>query len=157
MKSSHRLDRLHMNQLRIFLTLFFLASSIATTMADWPNWRGLDGSGSINEGSFPAILDDSTLDWTFPLPGKGCSTPVIFANHIFVTAPENGRDGLTAIAKDGTKKWSVTFGNENPGKHRNGSGSNPSACVDSSGIYVYYKSGTLAAVEFDGSIKFHCS
>lgn len=153
MKSSHRLDRLHMNQLRIFLTLFFLASSIATTMADWPNWRGLDGSGSINEGSFPAILDDSTLDWTFPLPGKGCSTPVIFANHIFVTAPENGRDGLTAIAKDGTKKWSVTFGNENPGKHRNGSGSNPSACVDSSGIYVYYKSGTVAAVEFDGSIR----
>ena len=155
MKSTNRFDLFRMNQLRLLLILSFLASSIATTTADWPNWRGIDGSGSINEGSFPAVLNDSTLAWTCPLPGKGCSTPVIFADHIFVTAPENGRDGLTAIAKDGTKKWSVTFGNENPGKHRNGSGSNPSASVDSSGIYVYYKSGTLAAVNFDGSIRWH--
>lgn len=153
MRRSNRIHWPLVVQRRLVWTLVCITLSISTATADWPNWRGTDGSGSVSKGSFPKVLNESTLSWAFPLPGKGCSTPVIFRDQIYITAPENGLDGLTAISKDGTKKWSVTFGQENPGKHRNGSGSNPSASVDSSGIYVYYKSGTLAAVNFDGSVR----
>ncbi|MDA9777136.1 PQQ-binding-like beta-propeller repeat protein [Rubripirellula sp.] len=133
-----------------FLTSVFVPTIL---LADWPNWRGVDGSGTIAYGDFPASLDSTHLDWKFSLPGKGCSTPAIFSETIYVTAPEFGRDALMAVDKNGKKIWSVSFGEEKPGKHRNGSGSNPSPTVDTSGIYVYYKSGTLAAVNTDGKIR----
>ena len=40
-----------------------------------------------------------------------------------------------------------------PGKHRNGSGCNPSATTDGNGVFVYFKSGTLAAVNLDGAVR----
>ena len=140
-------------------TLPFLILSLLVTMsnlsviADWPTWRGQDGSGSISKGNFPSALSDDNLDWNFELPGKGCSTPIIFSERIYVTAPESGLDSLIAIQPNGKKAWSVTFGSESAGKHRNGSGSNPSPAVDSTGVYVYYKSGTLAAVNLDGTTR----
>jgi len=53
----------------------------------------------------------------------------------------------------GAKKWATSFGAEDPGRHRNGSGSNASPVSDGQGVFAYLKSGTLAAVELDGTIR----
>ncbi len=45
------------------------------------------------------------------------------------------------------------FGIQDAGKHRNGSGSNASPAGDSSAVFVYFKSGTLAAVNLDGTVR----
>lgn len=42
------------------------------------------------------------------------------------------------------------LGEERKGKHRNGSGSNPSPMTDGQAVFVYYKSGTVAAIDFSG-------
>ncbi len=131
----------------------FTLSLACTAHADWPNWRGPDGSGTITTGNYPEVLGEDTIQWKQELPGKGCSTPIIFDQKIYLTAPTKGHDSLIALTNDGKKLWSTSFGIENPGKHRNGSGSNASPTADSSGVYVYYKSGTLAAVNFDGTIR----
>jgi outer membrane protein assembly factor BamB len=121
--------------------------------ADWPNWRGPRLTGSIDEGRYPSDLDQGHLIWKAPLPGKGCSTPVVHRGVIYVTAPEDGNDALLAFDEAGKKLWTVRFGPEVAGKHRNGSGSNASPVTDGSGVYVYFKSGTLAAIELDGSVR----
>ena len=91
--------------------------------------------------------------WRADLPGKGCSTPVVGEKQLFLTAPVNGSDAALAFDWSGKETWRTTFGPEQPGKHRSGSGSNPSPATDGQGVYVYFKSGTLAALDLKGQVR----
>ncbi|QDT59273.1 outer membrane biogenesis protein BamB [Stieleria bergensis] len=131
------------------LPAVLLVSSFAH--ADWPKWRGPDDSGSIAVGTFPQQLTASETAWTADLPGKGCSTPIVWQNQILVTAPIDGQDAILAFDQSGKPRWQTSFDQETAGKHRNGSGCNASPITDGSGVFVYFKSGMLAAVNLDGT------
>jgi len=137
------------------LPLFFLACTLASAQSEsnWPAWRGPQNNGSTGQGTFPIKLDPTNATWTAPLPGKGCSTPVVWDHHIFLTAPTNGLDAALGFAWDGNLEWTTTFGPESPGAHRNGSGCNPSPVTDGKTMFVRFKSGTLAALSLDGKIQ----
>ena len=45
------------------------------------------------------------------------------------------------------------MGKERAGKHKNGSGSNPSPITDGKQLVVYYKSGTVASLSLDGKLN----
>ena len=146
----HQVFLMHPNRIPV---LFVLASFALSSHADWPSWRGPNDSGSILRGDYPTEVSEQTLQWKTPLPGKGCSTPIIVEETVYLTAPQEGKDALLAIDWDGKVKWTTVFGPEVKGKHRNGSGSNASPVSDGDAVFVYFKSGTLAAVETDGSIR----
>src|SRR5678809_72613 len=114
------------------LSILFLSCTLASARSEsnWPDWRGPHDNGATGQGSFPVKLDPGNATWTGSLPGKGCSTPVIWDRHIFLTAPTNSLDAALAFALDGKQEWTTTFGPESPGAHRNGSGSNPSPVTD---------------------------
>ena len=133
------------------LACLALSSETLIAQADWPQWRGSDSSGSIETGDFPTALSPERLAWKTTLPGKGCSTPIVVGDSIYITAPVEGNDALLALDLKGNQKWEAVFGRENAGKHRNGSGSNASPVSDGEGVFVYFKSGTLAAVNVDGT------
>lgn len=137
------------------LTLSVLASEPVEKpeSGNWPRWRGPSDSGSVAGGNWPADLSGDNVLWKTPLPGKGCSTPIVLNQKIYVTAPVDGKDALLCLNLDGVIEWKTTFAEENKGKHRNGSGCNASPVTDGEAVYVYFKSGTLAAVEFDGSVR----
>ena len=120
--------------------------------ASWPHWRGPRDNGSITHGSYPVRWDATNVAWNVALPGKGCSTPVVWEKRIFLTAPTNDLDAVLAFDWAGKLLWQTTFGHEQAGRHRNGSGSNPSPAADSNGVFVYFKSGTLAALELDRKV-----
>ncbi len=124
----------------------------ADSPQNWPRWRGPEDIGSIEGENFPINWDAEHVLWKVELPGRGCSTPIVWNNRIYVTAPTNGNDSLIAFDESGKRLWHAEFGQENPGKHRNGSGCNPSPVTDGNKIFVYFKSGTLAAVNLEGSI-----
>ena len=122
--------------------------------SNWPHWRGPHDNGSTETGDYPVHWSGTTqLLWKVPLPGVGCSTPIVWNRQIFVTAPVEGQDALLAFDWSGNRLWQKTFGRERPGKHRNGSGCNPSPVTDGQGLFVAFKSGQLAAVEFDGQVR----
>jgi len=125
----------------------------ANEIANWPSWRGPDGSASANGAAPVKWSADSGLAWKVELPGKGCSTPVVWERRIFVTAPVEGQDAVLAFDWDGHALWQTTVGKENPGKHRNGSGSNPSPATDGASVFAYFKSGSLAALALDGTVR----
>ena len=143
--------------LRLPLTataLALLAPAARTADAgNWPHWRGPAASGVAPAGAYPIQLDDSQLRWQAALPGKGSSTPIIWDRRIYVTAPVGGKDALLAFDWEGRPLWQTTLGGETPGKHRNGSGSNPSPVTDGRSIFVSFKSGQLAAINLDGSVR----
>ncbi|MBI4658351.1 MAG: PQQ-binding-like beta-propeller repeat protein [Verrucomicrobia bacterium] len=143
---------------RHFALLVLTSAAFATVPveihANWPRWRGPNDNGSNEHGSYPVKWDSaSNLLWKAPLPGKGCSTPVVWESRIFLTAPADGQDAVLALDWSGKRLWQTALGAEDPGKHRNGSGSNPSPVTDGQNIYVYFKSGNLAALDFEGKVR----
>jgi hypothetical protein len=121
--------------------------------ANWPRWRGPDDSGSTENGTYPIKWNANKVLWKASLPGKGCSTPAVWDEHIYLTAAVDGLDGALSFDWTGKQLWQTTFGQENAGKHRNGSGSNPSPATDGKSVFVYFKCGTFAALEMDGKIR----
>ena len=120
----------------------------------WPRWRGPGDNGSIDGADYPVKWSDAEgVLWKTPLPGKGCSTPIVSDGRIFLTAPSGGQDAVLALDLAGKLLWTTTLGPERPGKNRNGSGSNPSAVTDGQAIFAYFKSGTLAGLDLEGKVR----
>ena len=123
-------------------------------MADnWPAWRGPNHTGASTSGKYPAdLVDPANLAWKLPLTDKGCSTPIVWDNQIFITGPKDGQDTVTAISWEGKVLWEESISKERRGKHRNGSGSNPSCITDGEVVFAYFKSGNLAALSMEGKL-----
>jgi outer membrane protein assembly factor BamB len=119
----------------------------------WPAWRGADSSGSTRKGSYAAKFSDSeNVLWKAELPGKGCSTPVVWDEKIFLTSAADGEDAVLAYDWSGKKLWQTEIGAEREGKHRNGSGSNPSVVTDGKSLFSLFKSGNLAGLDYCGKV-----
>ena len=140
-------------QIAAFLLLLSGSMAVAEVQSDWPSWRGPQENGSIEHGTYPVTWDAENVLWKAPLPGKGCSTPIVWKQRIYLTAPANGLDAVIAFDWSGKPLWQTTFGPQERGKHRNGSGCNPSPTTDGEGVFVNFKSGTLAALELDGTVR----
>lgn len=122
-------------------------------LIEWPSWRGAKGTGSVEGSSYPEKFGAEKYLWRTELPGKGCSTPILLNDMIFLTSPAGGKDAVLAYDLQGKEKWRTVFEQENPGKHRNGSGSNASPVTDGKGVFVFFKSGAFASLELDGKVR----
>jgi outer membrane protein assembly factor BamB len=146
-----------MNMIRpIALTLMAtatLAVFARLTQADWPNWRGPNGNGSVISANYPTSWSAENVSWKFALPGKGSSTPIVIGDRIFVTTPDEGKDAVLALDLQGKEIWRTPLGSESRAKHRLASSSNASPASDGKGIFVYFRSSRLAALKLDGSIR----
>ncbi len=136
------------------LTVFLGTLAWAEGPSNWPHWRGPHDNGSTEAGTYPVHWSGTTnLLWKVPLPGIGCSTPIVWNRQIFLTSPVEGQDALLAFDWSGKRLWQKILGPERPGKHRNGSGCNPSPTTDGRNLFVVFKSGNLAALDFDGQLR----
>jgi len=124
---------------------------------NWPQWRGPEANGIAEPGNYPVKFSATDgLLWKAELPGKGGSTPIVWKDRIILTSGvgegSEGEDGVLCFDWAGKLLWQVKLGKQNPGKHPRGSGSNPSAVTDGKRLFVFFKSSTLAALDFDGNI-----
>ncbi|MFP6669291.1 MAG: PQQ-binding-like beta-propeller repeat protein [Pirellulales bacterium] len=121
--------------------------------AQWPRWRGPQDNGSTTVGSYSTEFNASkNVLWKTSLPGTGCSTPTVSKGNILLTCPADGQDTVINFDWDGKVKWRAEIGSQIPGKHRNGSGSNPSVVIDDDRLFAYFKSGNLAELDPSGKI-----
>lgn len=151
---------LSINRKRIQLSLAAIClSSLRTTDAadTWNQWRGPLQNGVASGENYPAAWSaDSGVAWKSEVPGSGGSTPVISNKKAFITAGNAENNTLLAYnLEDGSIHWSLDLGKDRGGKHKKGSGSNPSAVVDGDHVYAYYRSGDLACVNTDGQLIWH--
>ncbi len=141
------------NIIWLSVALLFANVFAADAEANWPQWRGPGANGCTTQGTYPAKWSATNLLWKVSLPGKGCSTPVVWNRQIFLTAPVNGKDAVLSYDWGGQSLWQTTLGAEETGKRGNSSGCNPSAVTDGQSVFVYFKSGTLAALDFKGNVR----
>jgi outer membrane protein assembly factor BamB len=63
-----------------------LLLSFHATAADWPRFRGPNGSGIAADAKPPTVWSDSeNIRWKTELPGPGTSSPIVVGDHIFLT------------------------------------------------------------------------
>lgn len=70
----------------LFLTAFASLFFSGSLSADWPRFRGPQGSGSAPLGKAPSTWDESkNIAWKTPLPGPGTSSPIVWKDHVYLT------------------------------------------------------------------------
>jgi outer membrane protein assembly factor BamB len=138
----------------IFLSALLGLTWTAHADGNWPHWRGPNANGSVTSGDYPMKWNAGNVAWKVALPGKGTSTPIVQQDRIYVTSPAEGQDALLAFDFTGRSVWQVKLGREDQPKHRTlASSGNASPVSDGKGVFVYFKSGHFAAVEFNGAVR----
>ena len=118
-------------RLSLALLLALGTTLVAHAADNWPQWRGPNGNAVAADGDYPEVFSgERGLLWKVKLPGVGSSTPAVWDDQIFVTCSVDGDDAIVCYDFDGNERWKKLLGPGKPGKHRNGSGSNPSPLVD---------------------------
>ena len=70
--------------MRVVLYAILAASTIEA--ANWPQWRGPQGTGVTNETGLPVEWSRSqNIAWQVPLAGLGVSGPVVWDDRVFLT------------------------------------------------------------------------
>jgi outer membrane protein assembly factor BamB len=92
---------------RLLLSLLALTLALTVSAADWPRFRGPNGSGTA-DGPLPEIDPKSPL-WKVALPGgKGVGSPIIVGGKLYLqtaTADGKGRSLLCLDAASGKTLW----------------------------------------------------
>lgn len=125
-----------------------LAPQAPARSENWPNWRGpaLDGVAA-GTGYATTWSPEAHVAWKVTLPGLGASTPAVWGDSIVLTCAIDGKDAAICFDRAGKEIWRRILGPEKPGKHAKATGCNPSPVTDGKHVWVYFKSGELAALD----------
>ena len=63
----------------------------SVSAANWPAFRGPDGSGVADEKNLPLRWStNENVAWRVPLPDRGNSTPIVWGERVFITQATEG-------------------------------------------------------------------
>jgi outer membrane protein assembly factor BamB len=114
-----------------------LALSFTLTGADWPRFRGPNGTG-LADGSLPKVDPKAAL-WKVPITGRGVSSPIIVGGKIFLTSSTD--DGTKRLiycldAATGKTIWTKELFAKKAKAHDKSSMASGSPAADSERLYV---------------------
>jgi len=136
----------------LFLLMVLTLSVYGGDADNWPAWRGSTFNGVSTGTGFPTKWSQTeNVAWKVSLPQGSGSTPIVWGSNIFITSVKEGKNLLICFDRRGNILWEKTVGQARKGKHRQkGGGAHPSPTVDGKRVYVYYRSGDLACLDFTG-------
>jgi outer membrane protein assembly factor BamB len=132
-----------------------LAMTVPATAANWPGWRGPDGTGVSSEKNLPLQWSrNENVRWRVELPGPGNSSPVVWGNLVFIAqaVAQEGRRTLMCFDRaQGKLLWQA--GMSYAERERTAScnpycsgtpvtdGEHVFVCFGSAGVYAYDLAG----------------
>jgi len=175
---------------RRFVVLFLISTPFAMwTWAEelpqakryWSQWRGPLATGVAPHGTPPLEWNEKqNIRWKTELPGLGHSTPIVWADRVFVTtaipygdavepkpdtapgahdnSPVTHRHEFVVLAinrRDGKIVWRRTLNKKLPheGGHYTGSLASNSPVTDGEHVFAFFGSHGLYCLGFDGELK----
>ena len=151
-----------MKYLRSVACLGVLVSATAftsiSTHAQWPQFRGPNGSGVDAEGTgYPIVFSPSRrIVWKARAP-YGQSSPVIAGGRVYLTASEGGRLLTLALdAASGREVWRRDLRPERPNKiYKANDPASPTPVADADGVIVFFPDFGLVAYDRDGKDRWN--
>src|SRR5690349_15181917 len=93
---------------RLIFPLLF-AFALPAFAGNWPGWRGPQGNGVAPETNLPLKWSDKeNVRWRVALPGPGNSSPIVWADRVFVSQfieKENRRALICFDRTTGKQLW----------------------------------------------------
>jgi outer membrane protein assembly factor BamB len=127
----------------------------------WPRWRGPSGQGLVAPGKYTNTwTPTSNVKWRVALPGSGNSSPIVWADRIFLTTAYDRGARLSMIAlqrTDGRKLWE-TFVPQTRAEsvHQKNGHASATPVTDGKLVYASFGSNGIAAFEFNsGKLAWH--
>ena len=82
--------------------LLAITTSLTAATAEWPQFRGPNGSGIAADDAQPATTwsDSQNIKWKVALPGSGSSSPIVSGERVFVTCYSGYGDGSSGGSPD---------------------------------------------------------
>lgn len=125
----------------------------------WPRWRGPSGQGLAAAGAYTDAWTPKTSVWKVTVPGSGNSSPIVWADRIFLTTGYGNGERLSMLAysrADGKKLWE-TFITQNGVEYNHPKNGYASATPATDGELIYASFGRhgLVAFDFNGRIAWH--
>ena len=125
----------------------------------WTGFRG-DGTSHADPAELPLEWTEDSVAWSLDLPGYGQSSPIVWDDRIFVTSvsgTEGERVYVSAFdVARGEPIWIRSFDAAQTRKQtKYVSRGAPTPVVDDEGVYVFFESGDLLALDHDGNRIWH--
>ena len=127
--------------------------------AQWPAFRGYDGSGVTRAADVPRSWNGETgenIAWKTKIPLPGTNSPVVWADRLFLTGADSRREEVYCNdAESGAMVWKkglVVIGpRSEPIEPMEDTGfAAPTAATDGRYVFVMFASGRVAAFDFEG-------
>lgn len=138
------------------LACLTFAAGLYGQPASWPQFRA--GGNSHASGQLPLVWSPQTgITWQRELEGYGQSTPIIHGQRVFVTSVAGLNKETCAVAcidlQTGGQLWRYRFpaAKTGPSSYMMARAA-PTPVVDDHGVYLFFESGDVAAVDHAGNL-----
>ena len=137
-----------------FLTALLLAASVPESLdADWPQFRGPNGSGTSDATNLPVEFGTGNgLLWKTEVP-SGHSSPVLSSDRVFVTGVEDRKLLTISLSRqDGRILWQREAPRDRISEmNRLNHPASPSPVTDGENVYVFFGDFGLLSYGPDGN------
>ncbi len=159
----------------VLVTALVTATLSTVNAADWPRFRGPNGTGITTDGAPVTWSDDNGVRWKTELPGRGVSSPIVVGDRVFVTCYSGYGTGdggsledlkrhlVCADRANGKVLWTKTVDAvlpedpySPPGVTSHGYASNTPAS-DGKMVYAFFGKSGVHAYDFDGNLIWQAS
>lgn len=129
------------------------------THADWPAFLGGKSRSAAEEFTPPLKwTPENGIAWQVKLTGHGQSSPVIFGDHIYLTAVEGPMKNNNVISchdlATGNLRWQKSFPSSLlVANNVYTSRAAPTPSADESGVFAFFESGNLIALTPEGEVR----
>ena len=137
----------------------FAASSTSLLVAEenWNQFRGPTGRGHSTAADVPTEWTADSVKWRVELKGTGQSSPVNWADKLFLTsASGDGKERFIFCIdrKTGKTIWEKSVPCANPeSAHKMNSRATPTCTVDADSVIAFFGPGGLHCFDHDGNPK----
>lgn len=133
-----------------------LALVATSPAANWPEWRGPNGSGVTSESDIPTRWSPTeNVKWKVPLPDRGNSTPAVWDDKVFVTQAiekDHLRSLMCFSRRDGRLLWQKAVKYEAAEEtHEDNPHCSASPSTDGERVIVCHASAGVFCYDFEGN------
>ena len=130
------------------------APALSEFQANWPRFRGWDGSGATAQTNFA-----TNLAWRSAIPAPGHSSPVVWGDRVFVSGGTAAkREVFCYSVSSGALLWRRAVENvpgsppKVPEVPEDTTYAAPTMATDGRRVYAIFANGDLGALNFDGAV-----
>jgi outer membrane protein assembly factor BamB len=132
-------------------------AALTAVAEPWPQFRGPNTQGRSAETGLPLRWSATeNIAWKTDIPGESWSSPIVWADRVFVTTATEGGHSCRVLALDrrsGAVLWNKEVFRQVPGQRQSrNSYATPTPATDGRRVYACFYNGWFVALDFGGQI-----